>query len=173
MERPDFSDCGTTAVMALIRVKDDQVRERAILLCKNALNRTNATGGKWKTRLTEREIKKIIDTAERQMRTELTKKILEERNEASSVAPETTESSSDQKSPREPELQTPTPITSQDDPIRRNQIKLAESFWESLSTEYQLIALDIMQKDRKGYPTVLDVFCTALTVLAKRRKKRE
>ena len=88
-----FAECGTRAITVLIRVQDETVRERAISLAGNALKSTTPTGGKKKTRLTEREIKKIIDTAERQIRTELTKKILEKRNIPSSVTSEITESS--------------------------------------------------------------------------------
>jgi len=70
-EHSDMSECSTRAILALIRVKNNPVRERAVLLAENALKGTTPTGGKKKTRLTEREIKKIIDQADREIRSEL------------------------------------------------------------------------------------------------------
>lgn len=72
-ENPTFVDCGTKAIMALIRVKDDPVRERAISHAQNALNDTLPTGGKKKKSLTEREVKKLIERADIEVRKELMK----------------------------------------------------------------------------------------------------
>lgn len=72
-ERSEFSDCSTHAIMALIRVKDEQVRERAISLAQNALNVSTPTGGKVRKSLTEREIKKLIEQADKEVRKELMK----------------------------------------------------------------------------------------------------
>jgi hypothetical protein len=72
-EFPTFVDCGTKALMALIRVKDEQVRDRAISLAQNALNASTPTGGKKQKSLTEREIKKLIDRADLEVRKELQK----------------------------------------------------------------------------------------------------
>ncbi len=63
----EFSTCSTHTIMALIRVKDEQVRERAISLAQNALNASTPTGGKWKKSLTEPEIRKIISQAETEL----------------------------------------------------------------------------------------------------------
>jgi len=79
--------------MALIRVRDDLVRERAISLAQNALNATTPSGGKKKYRLTEREIKKLIGQAELELRKKLTEEYLEDKNALPSVVPEPDESS--------------------------------------------------------------------------------
>jgi hypothetical protein len=73
-EYPDMSVCSTRAVMALKRVKDDQVRDLAISLAIKALNITTPTGGKTHVRLTEQEIKKLIQKAEKQVGGESTEK---------------------------------------------------------------------------------------------------
>ena len=62
-EHSALSECSTRAIITLIRVKDDPVRERAISLAENALNASTPTGGKKVKSLTEREIKKIIQRA--------------------------------------------------------------------------------------------------------------
>jgi len=79
--------------MALIRVRDDLVRERAILLAENALNATTPSGGKKKERLTEREIKKLIGQAEQEVRKTLTTEYLEDKNTSPSDVPKPDKSS--------------------------------------------------------------------------------
>jgi len=79
VEHSDFSELPTKPIIALIRVKDEQVRERAILSVKNTLNQTNATGGKWKTTFTEKEVKKIIEKVELELRKEAIAEIKAER----------------------------------------------------------------------------------------------
>jgi uncharacterized surface protein with fasciclin (FAS1) repeats len=70
-----FASMPTRPIITLIRVQDEEVRERAISSCKNLLNQTNATGGKWHKTLTEKEIKKIIEDAEIEVRNEKVEKI--------------------------------------------------------------------------------------------------
>jgi hypothetical protein len=71
---PDLSECSTRAVMALIRTKNEQVKDLAISLAKNALNAKTPTGGKKKQRLSEREIKALIHKADLKIQSKLTKK---------------------------------------------------------------------------------------------------
>jgi hypothetical protein len=67
----DFSSLPTRPILALIRVKDDNVRDKAISLVENVLKSKTPTGGKRVKSLTEREIKKIIGIAEGEIRAEL------------------------------------------------------------------------------------------------------
>jgi hypothetical protein len=75
-EHSDFAELPTRPILTLIRIKDEQVRARAISSCKNRLNQTNATGGKWHTSLTEKEVKKIIEDVEIEVRNEKIEKIV-------------------------------------------------------------------------------------------------
>ena len=78
-EHPEFSNLPTRPIYTLIRVKDAMVRERAISSVKTALNQTNATGGKWKTTFTEKEVKKIIEKVEHDIRKEMMAEIKADR----------------------------------------------------------------------------------------------
>jgi len=71
VDHSDMSECSTRTILALIRVRDDPVRERAISLAENVLKDTTPTGGKKKTRLTERQVKKLIERADREVHAEL------------------------------------------------------------------------------------------------------
>jgi len=64
----DFSELPTKPIITLIRVQDEQVRERAILHAQNKLNRQTPTGGQHTKTLTEKDIKKIIETAQIEIR---------------------------------------------------------------------------------------------------------
>lgn len=64
---PDLSGCSTRAIMALIRVKDEKVRDLAIRHVENRLNDLLPTGGKKVKSLTEPEIRKIISQAEKEL----------------------------------------------------------------------------------------------------------
>ena len=79
---PEFSDCGTDAIMALIRIKDDPVRDKAISWAKNALNSETHVGKNKRIKLTRREIQKFIQKAELEVRGELTKKYEQEKKTA-------------------------------------------------------------------------------------------
>lgn len=71
----DFSDCSTRAIIALIRVKDENVREKALSSAQKSLEsgKLPVTGKFLKNhRLTEAEIKKIIDQALKEVRLEYT-----------------------------------------------------------------------------------------------------
>lgn len=77
-EHSDLSDCSTRAIMALIRVQDEMVREKAILSIKKAFEsgKHPLTGVFLKNKvLTEREIKALIDRADLEVRKELGKEI--------------------------------------------------------------------------------------------------
>jgi hypothetical protein len=78
----DLSECSTRSILALIRIKDEPVKNRAISLAINTLKEETPTGGKKHDRLTELEIKKLIDRAEREIRGELTKKYEQEKKDA-------------------------------------------------------------------------------------------
>lgn len=64
----DFSELPTKPIITLIRVQDEQVRERAILHAQNRLTRQTPTGGQHIKTLTEKDIKKIIEDAEIEIR---------------------------------------------------------------------------------------------------------
>jgi hypothetical protein len=83
-EHDEFSSLPTAPILTLIRIKDPVVKERAISSCKNRLNLTNATGGKWHKTLTEKEVKKIVEDVEIEIRNEKIDKIVAE-EEASPI----------------------------------------------------------------------------------------
>ena len=70
---PDMSECSTRAIMTLLRVKDEPVKDLAISLAINALNVSTPTGGKTHDRLTEPDIKKLIQKAKLEIIGESTK----------------------------------------------------------------------------------------------------
>lgn len=77
-----FCDCGTAPIYRLISIPDDLVREKAISSASKALEsgKHPVTGAFIKDkRLTDRDVKKIIDTAEREVRGELAKQYREEK----------------------------------------------------------------------------------------------
>jgi hypothetical protein len=86
-EHSDLSDCSTRSIIALIRIKDDPVRARAVSLAEKALNQATPTGGKKQTRLTEKEVRKLIQKAEMEVRGEFTKKYEQEREGKSAPTP--------------------------------------------------------------------------------------
>lgn len=67
-----------TAARPLIRNPDKTVRERAISHIGNALNRKTPQGGQYTTTFTEREVKKIIEKVELEVRKELMAEMQEE-----------------------------------------------------------------------------------------------
>jgi hypothetical protein len=75
---PDLSGCSTRSIMALIRIKDEDVRNHAISLAEKALKEETPTGGKKRDRLTEKEIKKIVDISFKEVRIDLTEKFKKE-----------------------------------------------------------------------------------------------
>ena len=70
----NFSPCSTKAIIALISIKDDPVRNRAISLAEKVLKEETPTGGKKREKLTEHEIKKIVDQSFKELHTEPPKK---------------------------------------------------------------------------------------------------
>jgi hypothetical protein len=89
----EFSDCATSAILALINVSDDLVRDKAISSVSNSLKSSKhpLTGQFLKDKkLPEKTIKKVIRNIEREVRGELTKTYEKEQQ----PAPET---------PKEPE----------------------------------------------------------------------
>jgi len=81
---PEYSDCSTAAIMALIRIRDDPVRDKAISSVSNALKsgKHPLTGQIMKDKkLPEKTIKKVIQQVEREVRGDLTKKYERERKE--------------------------------------------------------------------------------------------
>jgi len=79
VEHSDFSELPTKPIIALIRVKDEQVRGRAISHIENTLNRKTPNGGQYNTTFTEKEIKKIIAKVELDIRKEMMAEIKAER----------------------------------------------------------------------------------------------
>lgn len=73
----EFSECSTNAIITLIRIRDDPVRDKAILSVSNALKsgKHPLTGQFLKDkRLPEKTIKKVIRQVEQEVRGELTEK---------------------------------------------------------------------------------------------------
>jgi hypothetical protein len=66
----EFSTLPTSAILTLIRVKDEDIKARAVSLAQNALNISTPTGGKKNKGLTAKDIKKIIDIACTEIRME-------------------------------------------------------------------------------------------------------
>jgi len=64
----EFSPLPTKPILTLIRIKDEQIREKTISHIKNMLNRKTPQGGKYTKTLTEREIKKVIDEIVKEVR---------------------------------------------------------------------------------------------------------
>ena len=79
---PEISNCSTDAILALIRIRDEPVKNRAISLARIALIDATPTGGKIQKRMTKPEIKKIIQKAELEIRGELTEQYKEEKKTA-------------------------------------------------------------------------------------------
>lgn len=95
-DHSDMSEFSTRAILALIRIRDDPLRDNVISSISKSLEsgRHPLTGKILKTKkLSETDIRKVIEQADREMHSELTKKSLKERNVSSSSAPKSTESS--------------------------------------------------------------------------------
>lgn len=91
VDHEDMSNCSTRAIMALIDIRDDPVREKAISSISKAFdsNKHPVTGQILKDKkLTEREIKKVIEKAEMEVRGELSKKYAEDRKNNPPSKPE-------------------------------------------------------------------------------------
>ena len=87
---PEYSDCSTAAIMALIRIRDDPVRDKAISSISNALKlgKHPLTGQIMKDKkLPEKTIKKVIQQIELEVRGELTKKYEQEKKTAPKKPP--------------------------------------------------------------------------------------
>ena len=66
----EFSELPTSAILTLIRVKDTQIRDRAIIKSTERLNAKIGAGRGNTKQLTEKDIKKIIDIATTEIRME-------------------------------------------------------------------------------------------------------
>jgi hypothetical protein len=64
----EFTECSTDAIITLIRVKDEDVKNKAISLVKNALIQEMPNGGKKNFRLTKPEVRKFVKKAEVEVR---------------------------------------------------------------------------------------------------------
>lgn len=82
---PIFVDCATQPLYLLITVKDEDIKNKAISLAEKALKQETPTGGTIKKRLTEQEIRKLIHTAEKEIRGDLTKKFAAEKEKEPAV----------------------------------------------------------------------------------------
>jgi len=69
-EHSDFSELPTKPIIALIRVRDEQVRERAIIKCSERLNGKIGAGRGNTKELTEKMVKKVIEDTEIEVRNE-------------------------------------------------------------------------------------------------------
>jgi hypothetical protein len=110
-ENAEFSALPTKPIIALIRIRDEPVKERAISLAKNALNRTTPTGGRRTSGLTERDMKRIIESAKRE--------VLEELGNAPPVHQDLT--------PQEPEAAEPTPSATSTEPTEPEVSQVSQS----------------------------------------------
>jgi hypothetical protein len=77
-ENSDFSEMPTKPIIALIRIKDDNVRERAIIKCRERLNGKIGAGRGNTKHITEKEVKKVITDIENEIRSELSKQYQED-----------------------------------------------------------------------------------------------
>lgn len=159
-DHADFAVLPTRPIIALIRVRDEQVRERAIIKCRERLICKKGAGrGNTKTP-TEKDIKKIIEDADIEVRNELTEKLRADKKEAvtngpvikeitdkeadhlSKIAPKTTPTSDgdgdeegEQKKPGKPQEITGSIITTATITITRKEIDIHFDVMRKLSYE--------------------------------------
>ncbi len=78
-----FADLPTRPIRALIRIKDEQVRDRAISSVKKLLELPKSQDtGRFVKSITEKEVKKIAEQAELEIRKELMEKMKKEREDS-------------------------------------------------------------------------------------------
>jgi protein gp37 len=63
---PGFSGMATTAIMPLISEPDEEIREKAISHIENRLNRTTPNGGKYHQKITENQVREVIEKVKEQ-----------------------------------------------------------------------------------------------------------
>jgi hypothetical protein len=81
IEHNEFSSLPTAPILALIRVKDEQVRAKAILSVQKQLELPkNSKTGRFSKTITEKEVKKIIEKAEIEVRNVEIERIRAERD---------------------------------------------------------------------------------------------
>lgn len=76
-EHSEFSELPTKPIIALIRIKDPIIKERAIIKCKERLNGKIGAGRGNTKELTERTVKKLIEDTEIEVRKEEIKRLEE------------------------------------------------------------------------------------------------
>jgi hypothetical protein len=80
VDHADFSALPSKPIIALIRVKDEQVKQNAIIKCSERLNGKIGAGRGNTKELTEKEVKKIIEKAEIEVRNVEIERIRAERD---------------------------------------------------------------------------------------------
>lgn len=182
MELPDyFVDCGTKAIMALIRIVDDPVREKAISSISKSLEsgKHPLTGKILKDKkLTEREIKQVIEKSEMEVRGELTKKYTEDRkNKTSPVREEPPDAHPDPEPPTKTDPVLPAtispPAPSPIDPVKAKTAemnRLADALLELMPSAIQVMVTDII-REHPSYK-VKDVFYFGVQALSEQKHKK-
>ena len=80
-ENADFSALPTKPILTLIRIKDDVVRDRAIIKCRERLIGKIGAGRGNTKELTEKDIKKVIEDIKIEVRNEAMEKEIAEKQE--------------------------------------------------------------------------------------------
>lgn len=180
-DKTDFSVLATKPIIALIRVKDDNIRERAISLAKNALNLETPTGGKKNKKLTEKDIRKIIDKAVKEIRMEsspnVQPKLSDSQNKLAKNEDDTASSNdpqnglNDDNKPKDE----PTPAIAQPQKsVRSNKDELERTIKAMLSmmpSRFQRIVDERMDSNPEQYPLMVDVIAAALDCISEKYKE--
>jgi hypothetical protein len=62
-QHPEFRESGTNAIIRIMRIKDPEVKALVVLSLRGALRRTTPTGGRYKTSVSEADVKMAIKKA--------------------------------------------------------------------------------------------------------------
>jgi len=199
VEFPEISDCSTHSIMTLIRCSDDSVRDNAISSIRKSLDsgKHPLTGKAIKTkRLSEKDIKKVLEKSELEVRGEIVKKIKREKKPPYNGTPQ----KDDFKSTERIELpktlaqklavedgdgfaSTPTThapespafklVLVSQDPIKQKRFMMdwhAEECVKLMSPTVQTMVMDILRENRSW--KTADAIYFGIQVLAEQKKKR-
>ena len=180
VDHEEYSNCSTVAIMALIDIRDDPVREKAISSISKAFdsNKHPVTGQILKDKkLTEREIKKVIEKAEMEVRGELSKKYAEQRKnkptpeETPAIVEEKVEPQTVQPDPEPAKIPLPvSPVIVDSDKAKRERMEaLAVELLSMYPSSIQTMVADIM-REHISYK-VKDIFYYGVQALAEQKTK--
>jgi hypothetical protein len=175
-EHAAFADMPTRPIRALIRIKDDPVREKAISHVKNALNKETPTGGKCTKTLTEQEIKKIIKNAELEVLSEIRKKHEENKEKTTPIFEMTKEEIIEMAKTGKVKENGDSKLLHEDVREKKKSKtelmeKAALQFLETLPTKYLSMTNDLIRTNPEKFKTITDVICSGITLLSESSKK--